>query len=157
MFVIEIPLIQTGELTGRSNKTITDWYNLCREVCTAVIKKKTNMLGTHANPIQIDEARLAGRRKYNRGRMLGGDKPPINTDEKAQVQNNRNHGARVDGPWVFGLKQGNDSRYFYVERRDIRILFYLLLKGNVKVVPSFTQMSGLIPTFNCRRVHSCNC
>ncbi|KAF0752643.1 THAP-type domain-containing protein, partial [Aphis craccivora] len=51
MFVIEIPLIQAAELTGRSNKTITDWYNLCREVCTAVIKKKTKMLGTHANPI----------------------------------------------------------------------------------------------------------
>jgi len=118
MFVIEIPLIQAAELTGRSNKTITDWYNLCREVCTAVIKKKTKMLGTHANPIQIDEARFAGRRKYNRGRMLGGDKPPANTDEGAQVQNNRNHGARVDGPWVFGLKHGNDSRYFYVERRD---------------------------------------
>ncbi|CAI6359232.1 unnamed protein product [Macrosiphum euphorbiae] len=72
MFVIEIPLIQAAELTGRSNKTI----------------------------------------------MLGGDKPPANTDEGAQVQNNRNHGARIDGPWVFGLKHGNYSRYFYVERRD---------------------------------------
>jgi len=76
------------------------------------------MLGTHANPIQIDDARFVGRRKYNRGRMLGGDKPPANTDEGAQVQNNCNHGAGIDGPWVFGLKHGNDSRYFCVERRD---------------------------------------
>jgi len=38
------------------------------------------MLGTHANPIQIVEVRFAGRRKYNRGRMLGGDKPPAKTD-----------------------------------------------------------------------------
>jgi hypothetical protein len=44
MLVIEIPLIQTAELTGKSNKTITDWYNLCREVCTAVIKKKQRCL-----------------------------------------------------------------------------------------------------------------
>lgn len=37
MFVIKILLIQVAELTGRFNKMIIDWYNLCHEVCTAVI------------------------------------------------------------------------------------------------------------------------
>ena len=66
-------------------------------------------------PIQIDKARFAGRRKYNRGRLLAGDAPPNDEDEDAVVVNARNHGARIDGPWVFGLRQGNDCRYFYVQ------------------------------------------
>jgi len=40
--------------------------------------------------------------------------PPSLTDINAEVINNRNHGAREDGPWVFGLKNGNDCRYFYI-------------------------------------------
>jgi hypothetical protein len=112
------------------------------------------MLGTHANPIQINEARLAGYRKYNSGRMLGGDKPPpINTDEGAQVQNNCNHGARVDGPWVFGLKQGNDSRYFYVERRDKDTLLHII-KRECEGGSVIHSDEWLIPMFSCRRVHS---
>ena len=39
-------------------------------------------------------------------------------DENAAVVNARNHCARIDGPWVFSLRQGNDCRYFYVQRRD---------------------------------------
>ena len=38
------------------------------------------MVGTTENPIQIDEARFAGRRKYNRGRMLNGDNSPLSED-----------------------------------------------------------------------------
>lgn len=38
----------------------------------------------------------------------------------------RNHGARVDGPWVFGLRQGSDCRYFVVERRDKQTLIPII-------------------------------
>ena len=47
-------------------------------------------------------------------------------DDDAEVENKRNHGARVDGPWVFGLRQGNDCRYFLVERRDKNTLVPLI-------------------------------
>jgi translation initiation factor IF-1 len=46
------------------------------------------MVGTEVNPIQIDEARIAGRRKYNRGRMLNGDNPLLFEDSDADLQNN---------------------------------------------------------------------
>ena len=52
--------------------------------------------GTDDNPIHIDEARFAGRRKYNRSRLLEGDAPTIVEDDDADVRNMRNHGARVD-------------------------------------------------------------
>lgn len=125
-FILEIPLRTTVEVSGRSSATVTDYHNFCREVCTAVLKNKPKMKGTFEDPIQIDESRFAGKRKYNRGRMLAGDAPPQSVDEEADVQNNRNHGARVDGPWVFGLKQGNDCRYFIVPRRDKRTLIPII-------------------------------
>ena len=37
MFIIELPLVQTASLTGKSVTTVTDCYNICLEVCTAVI------------------------------------------------------------------------------------------------------------------------
>jgi len=52
------------------------------------------------------------------GRLLAGVSPPSLTDINAEVINNRNHGARVDVPWVFGFKNGNDCLYFYVHRHD---------------------------------------
>lgn len=84
------------------------------------------MLGTDDNPIQIDESRFAGRRKYNRGRLLQGDAPANSVDEDVVVQNKQNHGACVDGPWVFGLRQSNDCRYFVVEKRDKSTLIPLI-------------------------------
>lgn len=71
------------------------------------------MVGNVQNPKQNDEACFAGRSKYNRGRLLAGDAPPALTDINAEVINNRNHGVRVDGPWVFGLKNGNYFPCFY--------------------------------------------
>ena len=42
-------------------------YNLCREVCTGIVQGRQQMIVTHLDPIQIDKARFAPRRKYNRG------------------------------------------------------------------------------------------
>lgn len=76
------------------------------------------MMRTEIDPIQIDEARFAGKRKYNWGRLLNDDQLPSSEDSDVEVQNSRNHGQRVDEPWVFGLKKGSDCRYFYAHRRD---------------------------------------
>jgi len=111
--------------TGRSNECVTDWFNLCREVCTAVLKNKGKMVGDAQNPIQIDETCFAGRRKY-RGRVFAEEALPPLEDIDADVINNRNHGAQVDCPWVFGLKNGNDCRYFYIQRRDQETLLPII-------------------------------
>ena len=73
------------------------------------------MKGTEYALVQIDGACFAGHRKYNRDCILDGDHAPKEEDEEI-VQNNRNHGQRIDGPWVFGLIQGRDVGYFYVEK-----------------------------------------
>ncbi|MPC84371.1 hypothetical protein E2C01_079109 [Portunus trituberculatus] len=70
------------------------------------------MVKTSDNTIQTDEARFAGRRNYNRGRMLNGDSTPLSEDNDAEKENNRNHGRRNDEPWGFGLKQGSDCGKF---------------------------------------------
>ena len=59
------------------------------------------MVGTAEEPIQTDEARFAGERKYNRGRLLQGNRVQQSEDSDALLENNRNYG-RTDGQWVFG-------------------------------------------------------
>ncbi len=63
----------------------------------------------------------------NRGRVLGSDVPAISNDEEANVQNMWNHGARVDGSWVFGFCQGDYCRYFVVEQWE-KVTFIPLIK-----------------------------
>lgn len=64
---------------------------MCREICSNVFHKRSKMVGTVIDPIQIDEARFAGKRKYNRGRLLNGGQPPSSEDCDVEVQNGRNH------------------------------------------------------------------
>jgi len=101
---------------------------MCWEVCTKVIENKGQMLGTAEEQIQIDEAQFAGKRKYNRGRLLKGNRVPQSEDSDALLENNRNHSRRIDGPWVFGLKQGLDCRYFYVNHRDKETLVSIITR-----------------------------
>lgn len=128
MFILDLPVESVISLTGRSKPTVIDWFNMCREVCTAMVSHtvRGQMVGTQDDPVQIDEARFAGRRKYNRGRMLHGDHPPESEDSDEDIENNRNHGRRIDGPWVFGLRTKSDIRYFYVLRRDSDTLVPLI-------------------------------
>ena len=42
-------------------------------------------VGTVENQIQIDEIYMSGRRKYNRGRVLDGDKPASPEDEDGDI------------------------------------------------------------------------
>ena len=76
------------------------------------------MMGTVINLIQIDEARFAGKRKYNRRRLFNGDQPPSSEDSNAEIQNGKNRGRRMDESLVFKLKNGSDCLYFYVLQRD---------------------------------------
>ncbi|CAH1108474.1 unnamed protein product [Psylliodes chrysocephalus] len=59
-------------LTGHSKPTVIDWFNMCREVCRAMASQtvRGQIVGAQDVPVQIDEARFAGLRKYNRCRML---------------------------------------------------------------------------------------
>ena len=82
---------------------ICDWFNTCREVCSSIVSvnRKGRMVGTEVKPVGIDKARFAGKRKYNRDRLLNGDERAKSTGNEADVVNNRNQGRRIDGPWVF--------------------------------------------------------
>ena len=81
---------------------VTNWHNMCREVCTSVSRSRLQMIGTADDPIQMDDSRFAGRRKYYMGRVLQGDVDAESEDSDVDVSNLRNHGRRIDGPWMFG-------------------------------------------------------
>jgi len=61
---------------------------------------------------------FAGKRKYHQRRILQGDQLVEFENSEAKVENQRNYGEKVDGSWVFGLKQGTDCWYLWVQRRD---------------------------------------
>ena len=112
--------------TGMARSTIIYWQTYLRRVCSEIIQRKPKMRGSREHPIEIDESRFAGRRKYNRGRMLDGDHRAESEDGEVVLQNQRNHGRRIDGPWVFGLKKGRDCRYFFVNKRDRNTLIPII-------------------------------
>lgn len=73
------------------------------------------IVDTGEEPVQIYEARFAGR---NRGRILEGGRTPTTLQTEAEVDNNRNHRRRIDGPWVFALRKTSDCRCFKFQRSD---------------------------------------
>ena len=147
LWMIEMPLSKIAKATGRSGNTTVDWSNFFRKVCSQMVtvEKRGKMIGTVDEPIQIDEARFAGRRKNNKGRLLSGDMQVNLQDENAEVVNRRNHGRRIDGPWVFGLLKGKDVRYFYVKKRDAATLIPIILR---EVEPGSHINSDEWPAYN---------
>ncbi len=133
IFVIEMPVSKTVELTGRAKMIVTVWYEMCCTVCMSVLAEIGKMVGTDEKPIQIDEAQFTGQWKYNRGRVLRGDAPAMSNDEEADVRNMWNHGATVDEHCVFRLYYGDDCCYFVVEWQDKATLI-LLIKRECEVV-----------------------
>ena len=57
---------------------------MCREVCSSIVSvnRRGQMVETAVNPVERDEACFAGRRKYNRGRLLNSDKRAESTDSE---------------------------------------------------------------------------
>ncbi|KAJ6619823.1 hypothetical protein lerEdw1_014913 [Lerista edwardsae] len=71
-------------------------------------------MGGPGEIIRIDESLMRGRRKYNRGRLLLGNRAP---------PARQNYGNRIVGPWIFGMvwKHPNgeqELRMFHVLRRN---------------------------------------
>jgi len=87
--------------------------------------------------VQVDESLMRGKRKYNKGRLLGADIATENVDadelrdEEEPDFNNRNYGKKLTGAWVFGMCQKDengviDARYFIVEKRDRQTLHEII-------------------------------
>ncbi|KAF4527821.1 hypothetical protein B566_EDAN016305 [Ephemera danica] len=133
------------QTTGHCEQTISDWYNLCRDVP----RRKWEVRAKLGNDelVQIDETLLRGKRKYNRGRLLSGDQQDREgedsdlesdeTDSLIEILGRRNFGRQIAGPWVFGLCQRVadgviDRRFFYVPDRTRATLLSIIL-GEVEV------------------------
>lgn len=136
--------------TGHSKATVCDWMNLCREVCSRVVRSLPKMVGTNDKPVQIDESYFQGRRKYNRGRLRDGDKAKDDeAEKKEEMKRDKNsdyeHG-KVVGPWVFGLYMSQTRCRFYVVHDRTGDTLLPLVHDNVE--PGSTVVSDLWPAYN---------
>lgn len=98
--------------------------NLCRDVPVRMFENRTK-LGGLGIVIQVDECLLRGSRKNNKGRLRLANLPAENLNDSDDSENvnplkhgARNYGKRLDGPWVFGLCDNKEGRYFVVQKRD---------------------------------------
>ncbi|CAL4188469.1 unnamed protein product [Meganyctiphanes norvegica] len=62
--------MKATEEIGVNKNTAVDYYNYCREVCTVSLFRNKK-IGRWGITVEIDEIKF-WKRKYNRGRMLGG-------------------------------------------------------------------------------------
>ncbi len=65
---------QAAKAAGVSKNSVVKWYSACRQVGSLAEFMLHKILGTHNEPIQIDESYFAGRRKYSCGRLCKSDK-----------------------------------------------------------------------------------
>ncbi|XP_050065799.1 uncharacterized protein LOC126554818 [Aphis gossypii] len=141
-WVNKFKVAQTEKITGRGHHTVSDWFNLCRDVVAEQFNKRGKM-GGKGLIVQIDESIFQGKRKYNRGRLRLGDCKPVdnedtdgkttdssedNSNEENQNDQNENYGSRVQGPWVFGMcclrEDGILERRFLLSIRGIETHYY---------------------------------
>lgn len=51
-----VTLTQAIQLTGCAKRTVCDWFNICREVCTKVIYGGVKLGGSADHLVQVDES-----------------------------------------------------------------------------------------------------
>jgi transposase-like protein len=119
----EIPYVtHRGEGRG-GNKTISDWFNYCRDVCREILLRKSEMIGGYGKIVELDESAF-GKRKYNRGRR-----------RKTQ--------------WVFGGIERESNKMFAVtvKNRKRRTLWPIIFKyvkpGTVILTDGWRSYMGL--------------
>jgi len=111
--------------TGLNPKTLTDFYNFCREVCYTILQQHSEPIGGPGTVVEIDESKF-GKRKYNRGK-------------------------RVDGVWVFGgiERDTTPPKCFFLTVEDrsaatlIPIIKQYILPGTTIVSDCWKSYSSL--------------
>lgn len=101
-FVRNESITQTHIQTKMSKNTVYKWFASCREICTKMLTMRPVMRGEEDNPIFIDTI-------WNVG--------------KTNCRNTTN------GPWIFGMKQKTDCRYYFIESRSAKTLM-MAIKNN---------------------------
>jgi len=67
-------IAEASYATNHSTSTVTFYYKRFRKICTLSMNAEPKMYGTKENPVQVDESFFSGQRKYNKGRLLAGNK-----------------------------------------------------------------------------------
>ena len=57
--------------SGLNCRTVVDFYNFCREVCSVILADYSEPIGGPGKVVEIDESKF-GKRKYNRGKRVDG-------------------------------------------------------------------------------------
>jgi len=130
-FVHQMPIAWITTEMELNEKTVYDWFNLCRDVCYIALDRAPPMGGVD-ELFEIDEALMRGNtRKNNRGRQTPYDRErrhaiddvrvigrvialisnAVYDDDDDDINNMRNYGNQVEGRWVFGIAHYRSKEY----------------------------------------------
>ena len=88
-WVMDVSLAIVNHELGTSKRTIVDWLNFFREICSQYVAQQNTPIGGPGKTVEIDESVFC-KTKYNRGR-------------------------RREHKWVFGgVERGNPKKCFFV-------------------------------------------
>lgn len=130
---------------GIAHTTVVEWLNHCRTIVAKAMDNEPLFLGTEAMPIQIDEAKISGGAKYNKGRRLSGDARQSEDeneildwnpdddddgDENVEPENFVRFGEdNREWKWVVGIYHGPGRvQYVRVPNRTSRTLLAVISK-----------------------------
>ncbi|KII73498.1 hypothetical protein RF11_00091 [Thelohanellus kitauei] len=131
---------ESSQDIGLDKNTIMDWYNFCRVVTQKRnIIAHQNLLGngvgrlslneTPQVVIQIDECLLRGRRRV----LTGDDTIPLqdrldweelNNESPEELDQTRNYGRRITGPWIFGMIQFRNNEMVHIREGKLGCLLW---------------------------------
>ena len=84
-FSWKTPVCSAAREVGVTPKTAIDYYHYCREVCAvSMVKRGDNVIGGVGLIVEIDESKFFCR-KYNRGRLLAGERQQENFQQAGWV------------------------------------------------------------------------
>ena len=95
-----VTIKDTATTLGISITTVASYFTIFHENVIVPLWNKRSKIGPDGE-VQINESLLAGKRKYNRGRLLLSDLATIR-DPDSQSRS-KNYGNRIGGPWIFGM------------------------------------------------------
>ncbi|DBA01095.1 TPA: hypothetical protein N0F65_001723 [Lagenidium giganteum] len=67
-FAAQIRAKKAKEMAQVSEKTVSEWYAMCRDLCSQEMLRCDTKVGGVGHTVEIDETSLKKKSKYNRGR-----------------------------------------------------------------------------------------
>lgn len=108
-----------------SPNTVEDWLHACRMTVGKVLELEDKFVKTETRPIQVDEAKVDGSAKHNKGRRLSGDGSEAVDDLVFEEPDSDDEGDVSDGDHVRFGEDNSEKKWVVgisLSRKHVRFV-----------------------------------